>query len=64
MTKEIDLNSLEIENINFSDYPDFSDAIIVSGYYKDGTEIDDDTLFQLACEGVACEQIHERQLWL
>jgi hypothetical protein len=45
--KEIDYKSLELDGIDRSDFPDFCDAFICCGYYKDGTKLDDDTLDEL-----------------
>lgn len=37
--KEVDLNSLEIEDVDTSDYPDFCDAFVAYGEFIDGTEM-------------------------
>ena len=40
-TKEIDLDSLEIEGIDHSDHPDYVDAYFSYGKYADGIEMTD-----------------------
>jgi hypothetical protein len=45
--KEIDYSSLEVDGINYSDYPDFCDAYICGGFFKDGTPLDDETVIEL-----------------
>ena len=46
--KEVDYASLEIDGVDSSDYPDFSDAYFSSGYFTDGTEMSDEDLDDLA----------------
>ena len=46
--KEVDYASLEIDGVDSSDYPDFSDAYFSSGYFTDGTQMSDEDLDQLA----------------
>jgi len=46
--KLIDLNSLTVDGVNSYDYPDFTDAYIATGYYEDGTSIEDSDLDNLA----------------
>jgi hypothetical protein len=40
-TKEVDLDSLEIEGIDHSDHPDYVDAVFSFGRYTDGIEMTD-----------------------
>jgi gamma-glutamylcysteine synthetase len=40
-TKEVDLDSLEIEGIDHSDHPDYVDAYFSYGIYADGIEMTD-----------------------
>ena len=42
--KEVDYKSLEVDGINYSDYPDFADAYISGGSFIDGTPLDDETI--------------------
>ena len=42
--KEVDFKSLQVENINYSDYPDFCDAYIYGGFFVDGEPLDDETI--------------------
>ena len=46
--KEVDYASLEIDGVDSSDYPDFSDAYFSSGSFTDGTEMSDEDLDELA----------------
>jgi hypothetical protein len=46
--KEIDVDSLEIDGIDFNDAPDFSDAYFVSGSYTDGSDIEAVVLAELS----------------
>jgi hypothetical protein len=46
--KEVDYASLEIDGVDSSDYPDFSDAYFSAGYFTDGTPMSDEELDQLA----------------
>lgn len=43
----LDLASLIVENIDMRDYPDFSDALVTSGFYKDGIELTEKDLDSL-----------------
>jgi hypothetical protein len=38
--KQIDVDSLEIDGIDFNDAPDFSDAYFSAGQYTDGSDIE------------------------
>jgi len=44
MEKEIDFNSLIVDDIDYRDYPDFCDAHISGGFFTDGTPLDDETI--------------------
>jgi hypothetical protein len=46
--RKVNRNSLEVEGVDGSDYPDFCDAYFCYGEYEDGTELTDDELIQLA----------------
>ncbi len=59
--KQVNLNSIEIEDIDTNDYPDFVDAFVVYAEWDDGTEmtdreivenIDGNTLYDLILERV------------
>jgi len=39
---------LEVDGVDSSDYPDFSDAYFSGGCYEDGIPLTDDELIQLA----------------
>jgi len=38
---------LQVEGINYSDYPDFCDAYISGGYFVDGEPLDDEAIEKL-----------------
>jgi hypothetical protein len=42
--KQVDLGSLELDGVDPSDYPDFSDAYVVSAKFTDGTDLDSDEI--------------------
>lgn len=42
--KEVDVQSLQIDGVDSSDYPDFSDAYVTSGRFVDGSRMSDDEL--------------------
>jgi predicted NAD/FAD-binding protein len=44
----IDTQSLVLDGIDTTDYPDFCDAYFSEGFYLDGTEIPDDILEELS----------------
>lgn len=56
MNKEIDYSSLELDGIDHTDYPDFSDAYIAYGLYDDGSELSEDALERLNEDG---DLVHE-----
>ena len=46
--KVVDTGSLEIDGVDHRDAPDFSDAFFSAGKFKDGTDMTDDELIELA----------------
>jgi hypothetical protein len=48
--KVVDTGSLEIDGVDGRDAPDFSDAYFSAGQFKDGTEMSDEELNELASE--------------
>jgi hypothetical protein len=60
--KQVDVNSIEVDGIDRSDYPDFSDAFISKAFFVDGTELSDVEVQQLESEnyGLAHELAHEQ----
>lgn len=60
----IDWNSLEVDGINHSDYPDFCDAFISFGLDKEGNELNEETLEYLTYEGKAYDIIMDKQLFI
>lgn len=64
--KPINVNSIEIDGIDTSDYPDFVDAYIVAADYADGTPLTDDEIQQFQEENydLVGELIFDRQLYL
>jgi hypothetical protein len=46
--KCVDTGSLEIDGVDHRDAPDFSDAFFSAGKFKDGTDMTDDELIELA----------------
>lgn len=45
--KEVDADSLQVEGVNRTDYPDLCDSFFSFGLYKDGTEMTPDELDEL-----------------
>ena len=45
--KEVDITTIEVDNISASDYPDFSDAYANKAQFTDGTELTDKQLSML-----------------
>jgi len=64
--KPVDIRSIEIEDIDTSDYPDFTDAYITYAEYKDGTPLTEEELIKFEEEnyGIVGELILDRQLYL
>jgi hypothetical protein len=48
--KVVDTGSLEIDGVDGRDAPDFSDAYFSAGKFKDGTDMTDEELNELAAE--------------
>ena len=59
----IDYTTLEVDGIDTSDYPDFSDAFISGGYYLDGTPIPDDVLEKLSDDGYLVHELVLKKLY-
>jgi predicted NAD/FAD-binding protein len=59
--RAIAINSLEVDGVDSTDYPDFCDAYFSYGEYEDGTELTDDELEQLtrACPEMVNEMAYE-----
>lgn len=59
--KEVDLASLEVEDVDVADYPDFSDAFLSAGSFKDGTDMTDEEMqaFQDEYPDIVHELAHE-----
>jgi hypothetical protein len=62
--KELDYSSIEIEDIDTKDYPDFTDAFISHAKWNNGVELTNEELDELNEEGISNELIHENQLYL
>lgn len=64
--KPVDINSIEIDDIDTGDYPDFSDAYITYAEYEDGTPLTEEELMRLEDEnyGLTNELIFDKQLYL
>lgn len=62
--KEVDRGSLEVDDVDPRDYPDFSDAYISHAEYVDGTPLSDQEIEQLEQEnyGLAHELAHGHML--
>jgi hypothetical protein len=48
--KPVDINSIEIDDVNMDDYPDFSDAYVIRATFEDGTDLTDTELEELQDE--------------
>lgn len=64
--KPVDISSIEIDDIDTSDYPDFSDAYISYAEYEDGTPLSEEELMKLEDQnyGITNELIHDRQMYM
>ena len=64
--ESIDINSVEIEQIEMNDFPDFCDAFISTANFKDGTELTEKEVETLNDEhyGLINELIHDKQLYI
>jgi hypothetical protein len=60
---EIDYDSLVVDGIDTSDYPDFSDAYFASGEYMDGTPLPDEVLDELSNDSMLLRQHLEKQIY-
>ncbi len=49
---ELNKKSIEIENVNMKDYPDFCDAFISYAEWQDGTPLTDDELEKIDSDTV------------
>ena len=47
MYKDIDYSTIQLDGIDYSDYPDFCDAFICYAEHTDGTPLSDDELDKL-----------------
>jgi hypothetical protein len=61
--KEVDFKSLQVENINYSDYPDFCDAFISGGCFVDGEPLDDVTIEKLNQDNDAIYEAVQRYIY-
>ena len=65
--KPVDMGSIELEDVDPRDYPDFSDAYIAAASFEDGTPLTDQECEQLNQEhgdivnDLAHESLHEQQ---
>jgi len=61
--KEVDMNTIEIDDIDMHDYPDFSDAFVSKAQFVDGTPLTDDELEELQnnvdVNSLAHDTLHE-----
>lgn len=62
--KPIDINSIEIDNIDTRDYPDFCDAYATYALFEDGSELSENQLDELADRGIVNELIWDKTLWV
>jgi hypothetical protein len=64
--KPVDVGSIEIDDIDTKDYPDFSDAYIAYAEFEDGTPLTEEELIKLEEEnyGIVGELIFDRQLYM
>ena len=60
--KYIDRTSIELDGVDFSDFPKFSDAFISKASFEDGTKLTDNELDSLTDENMDLvnELAHER----
>lgn len=57
IASRVDKSSIELDGVDPSDYPDFSDAFIAAANFEDGTPLTDDELDQLGDE--MADEIHQ-----
>jgi hypothetical protein len=55
--RSIDYGTLEIQGIDYRDYPDFCDAYFSRGFYTDGTELSEEELDALNGTDLKYERI-------
>ena len=62
----VDIESIEIEDIDMKDYPDFCDAYLSHAEYANGTPLDETELEEFAEDnyGLPNELIHDNQLYV
>jgi hypothetical protein len=65
---DIDVDTVQIDDIYSSDYPDFSDAFVLEAKWKDGTALTEEELRQFneleQTKYLISELIHENVLYL
>jgi hypothetical protein len=57
LSSRVDKSSIELDGVDSSDYPDFTDAFIAAANFEDGTPLTDDELDQLGDE--MADEIHQ-----
>lgn len=57
LSSRVDKSSIELDGVDPSDYPDFTDAFISAANFEDGTPLTDDELDQLGDE--ISDEIHQ-----
>jgi len=57
ISSRVDKSTIELDGVNSSDYPEFSDAFIAAANFEDGTPLTDDELDQLQDE--MADEIHQ-----
>ena len=60
IASKVDKSSIEIDGVDSTDYPDFSDAYISAAEFEDGTPLTDDELDQLGDE--MSDELHQMAL--
>lgn len=63
--KKIDVSSIEIDDIDINDFPDFSDAYISYAEFEDGTPLNEEQLEELNADeaDMINEKIHTDTLY-
>lgn len=61
--KKVDPASIEFDDIEARDYPDFSNAYVTFAEFNDGQELTEKQLEILTESEFAYEQIFNQQLW-
>jgi len=64
--KKVNVQSIQIEDVDYKDYPKFCDAFISFAEYEDGTELTDEELEEYTDSNLELinELIFDRQLYL